>query len=271
MINRDSVHVWRVRLEAMALLPAAERAELVGIWRTLLSVEELRRADAFRAEAHRQDYIVAHAALRFVLGSYLGILPAMVSICASDGTKPVLTVAQREGDGSEFNREPAARVDLRFNMSHTSGAVLIGIAKGRELGVDIEWQRPLDDLEGMARTVMSSEEFLLWSRLEPTGQMAAFHRVWTRKESYLKAIGLGLYRSLQDVTVPVSADGLEDAMKDCRVVQDLSGQGSWTVLDVSAWPDYAASVCWEGADWPLLTVRDLDITQQDLAAMGDLD
>jgi 4'-phosphopantetheinyl transferase len=257
----------------MAGLSPGERTMLVESWRTLLSAEELRRADGFRGETYRQDYITAHAALRFVLGSYLRILPAMVSISASDGTKPVLSVAQQEMEAIELDREtePEARLDLRFNLSHTKGAVLIGVAAGREVGVDIEWQRPLDDLDGMARTVMSNEEISLWSKLEPERQMAAFYRLWTRKESYLKAIGLGLYRSLQDVTVPVFSDGLEDATKDCRIGQDRSGGGSWTVLDIPAWRGYAASVCWEGADRPLLTVRDLDIAQQDLAAMGDLD
>src|ERR1700735_964759 len=102
MISWSSVHVWRVRLEAMASMPAAERTTLIEAWRALLSVEELRRADAFRGEGFRQDYIAAHAALRFVLGNYLRILPVAVSICALNGTKPAIAGAQREIDATEL-------------------------------------------------------------------------------------------------------------------------------------------------------------------------
>ncbi len=269
MINRDSVDVWRVRLDAMAALPAGERAERLASWRSMLSAKEQRRAGAFIALEHEQAYVAAHAALRFVLGMYLGVSPSLVDIGSSDGSKP--TLASTEDMGAN-DRDLVEKVlpDLRFNLSHTWGAVLIGVAIGREVGVDIEWQRPMEDLEGIARSVMSDEELSLWHELEPENRLRAFYHVWTRKESYLKAIGLGLYRSLQDVTVPVSADALEDAQGYSRRVLDRSGEGIWSVLDVPAWAGYSASVCWEGAGVPLLAVRNLDIGRCDLTAIGGL-
>jgi 4'-phosphopantetheinyl transferase len=269
MIDRDTIHVWRVQLDAMTTLPGDEQAARLESWRAMLSAEEQRRAGAFLALEHRQDYVAAHAALRFVLGMYLGVSPSLLDIGASGGTKPTLAVTAGVGskDRDFWEKEWP---DLRFNLSHTRGAVLIGIAIGRELGVDIEWQRPLDDLEGMARSVMSNEELLQWNALEPENRTRAFYRVWTRKESYLKAIGLGLFRNLQDVTVPVSADALEDAQRDSRRVLDRSGEGAWSVLDIPAWAGYSASVCWESAGVPPLVVRDLDIVRCDLAAIGGL-
>ena len=268
MIDRDSIHVWRVRLDAMAALPAHERAARLESWRAMLSSEERRRAEAFLVLEHGQAYVAAHAVLRFVLGMYLGVSPASVDIGPSDGTKPTLATAGKGANDRDFVEKEWP--DLRFNLSHTRGAVLIGIAIGRELGVDIEWQRPIEDLEGMARSVMSDGELLRWDALEPENRMRAFYHVWTRKESYLKAIGLGLYRSLQDVTVPVSADALEDAQEDSRLVLDRSGMGMWSVLDVLAWAGYSASVCWEGVELPSLVVRDLDVVRCDLTAIGEL-
>ena len=269
MIDRDTIHVWRVHLDAMTVLTGDEQTARLESWRAMLSAEEQRRAGAFLAIEHRQNYVAAHAALRFVLGMYLGVSPALVAIGPSDGTKPTLAVTAGMGanDRGFVERE---WLDLRFNLSHTRGAVLIGVATGRELGVDIEWQRPIDDLEGMARSVMSSEELSRWNHLRPESRMCAFYQVWTRKESYLKAIGLGLFRSLQDVTVPVSADALEDAQRDSRRVLDGSGEGVWSVLDIPSWAGYSASVCWEGAAVPRLVVRDLDIAQCDLTAIGGL-
>jgi len=268
MIDRDSIHVWRVRLDAMAALPVTERAARLESWRVMLSAEERRRAGAFVAIEHGENYVVAHAVLRFVLGVYLGVSPSLIELGPSDGTKPTLAAASMGANRREFVQKEWP--DLRFNLSHTRGAVLIGIATGRELGVDIEWQRPIENLEGMARTVMSDEEVLRWNALEPENRMRAFYHVWTRKESYLKAIGLGLYRSLQDVTVPVSTDALEDAQGDSRLVFDRSGAGTWSVLDVPAWKGYSASICWEGPGVPRLTVRNLDIIECDLTVTGRL-
>lgn len=268
MIDRDSIHVWRVRLDAMAALPVNERAARLKSWRAMLSAEERRRAGAFASIEHGEVYIVAHAVLRFVLGVYLGVSPSLIEIGPSDGTKPTLAAASRGANHREFTAKEW--LDLRFNLSHTRGAVLIGIAAGRELGVDVEWQRPMEDLEGMARSVMSDRELSQWNALELKNRMRAFYHVWTRKESYLKAIGLGLFRSLQDVTVPVSADAMEDSARDSRVVLDRSGEGTWSVLDVAAGASYSASVCWEGTEAPSLVVRDLDITRCDLTVIGGL-
>jgi 4'-phosphopantetheinyl transferase len=236
----------------------------------MLSAEERRRADSFRAEVHQQNYIAAHGALRFVLGMYLGVLPASIEIHPSDGTKPALAAAPiSTAAGLSGEERLDSGFDLRFNLSHTHGAVLIGVAIGRELGVDIEWQRPMEDLEGIALSVMSDEELGLWKALKPEDRARAFYQVWTRKESYLKAIGLGLYRSLQDVTVPVSADS--DGPIDSRLIQDRAGQGVWVVTDIPAGEGYSASICWEGVDVPQLAVRDLDIAQCDLTGVGKLD
>jgi 4'-phosphopantetheinyl transferase len=232
----------------------------------MLSAEERHRADSFRADGHGQDYIAAHAALRFVLGMYQGVLPGTIDIRSSSGTKPVLEFIPIL---TELGLVRDERLDLRFNLSHTHGAVLIGVAIGRELGIDVEWHRPMDDLEAMARSVMSDEELGLWKTLKPGDGTLAFYQVWTRKESYLKAIGLGLYRSLQDVTVPFFGDG--DSPIDSRLVQDRAGRGAWTVMDIPAWAGYSAAICWEGADVPQLTVRDLDIVQCDLTGIGELD
>jgi 4'-phosphopantetheinyl transferase len=245
-------------LDAFAALPEFERGRRLKLWHTTLSAEEQRRADSFKTEALRGDYIAAHAGLRLVLGRYLNVLPAVVQIQAGEGIKPSLA---KGAIWVEIDQGREDRLDLRFNLSHTRGAVLIGVTAGREIGVDIEWQRPMEDLEAMARSVMSDEELELWKALGHAMRARAFYQVWTRKEAYLKAIGLGLYRSLQDVTVPVSAGCLDRPQR----VLDRAEERDWMVMDISVSADHAAAVCWQGADQPKLTVRDLDIVRSDLS------
>jgi 4'-phosphopantetheinyl transferase len=257
MLSRDSVHVWRVRLDA----GSSGSALGVTSWRDVLSVEEQRRADAFRGEEHRRDYIQAHVALRCVLGNCLGIAPASVRFTAgstsgtgidgkvSGSIKPAL---MRAGNQLE-------QLDMRFNLSHTRGAALIGVGVGLELGIDIEWHRPMDDLDAIARSVMSNTETEQWLLLKPEVRTRAFYHLWTRKEAYLKAIGLGLYRNLQDVTVPVSPDYLDDAPGRVYLVQDRAGAGKWSVRDVPVREGYSASLCCEGKQVPRIVVQEFDL------------
>lgn len=151
------------------------------------------------------------------------------------------------------------RPDLRFNLSHTRGAALIGIGVGLELGIDIEWHRPMNDLDALARSVMSDTEMEQWLILKPEDRTRAFYHLWTRKEAYLKAIGLGLYRDLQEVTVPVSPDCLDDVPGRVYLVRDRAGKGRWNVRDIQVPEGYSASLCCEGEKTPRIVVQELDL------------
>lgn len=255
MLGRNGIHVWRLRLDT-----APDTARLES-WRRLLSPEELRRADGFHGEVQRRDYVTAHAALRVVLGRYLGMTPGAVPLAvrppaipgeiAAAPTKPSLAI--REGTGE-------AAADLRFNLTHTAGAALIAAGVGREIGVDIERSRPLDDLDAMAHTIFSEVEFALWSALPEENRLESFYRVWTRKEAYLKAIGLGLYRELQDVTVPVTLTPF-NGPGEAQCVRDAAGRGRWMVSDVAVVEGCSGAVCWEGEGLEQIVVADLDLEE----------
>ena len=238
--------MWRLGPEQLAAAADEGMAARHSDWRTMLSIAEQRRADAFRAEQHGRDYLVAHVGLRVVLGRLVQAPPALLRFSAKDGVKPSLM--------ADWETSPE-QLDLRFNLSHTQGAVLIAVAEGFEVGVDVERQRPLEDLEGMARTVMSDMESAHWQRLSPELRCQAFYRLWTRKEAYLKAIGLGLFRDLHEVTVPVSPGSLAEP----AVVTDQNGDGVWSVLDVPVWEGFSASLCWQGASAVGVVVKDLSL------------
>jgi 4'-phosphopantetheinyl transferase len=261
MIDTETIEIWRVPLDESQL-------DQHGAWRGVLSSEEQLRADTFHADAHRREYVIAHVALRTVLGRRLGVAPAEVQFAegsfagngmhgkAAGRIKPALRFA---GTSSSPDREPVSgpSLDIRFNLSHTRGAALVGVALGRELGVDIERQRPMEDLEAIARSVMSSKEWEGWLAIPRELQERAFYRLWTRKEAYLKAIGLGLYRNLQEVTVPATAESLETGK--VHLVQDRAGAGDWQVIDIEAGPGYAAGISLEGAGAARLVIRDLSL------------
>jgi 4'-phosphopantetheinyl transferase len=259
MFVTEPIEVWRVSLDECQFYASGE-------WREMLSREEQSRADSFLVEDHRRDYVVAHLALRILLGRRLGVSPEQVKFLegsfaasgmhgkSSGRSKPALmlgTTAVAALDPRSGNSP-----DLRFNLSHTRGSAVIGLACGRELGVDIERQRPMGDLDAIASSVMSAKERMAWRTISEKDQECAFYRLWTRKEAYLKAIGLGLFRSLQAVTVPVMAQALD--IGTLHMVEDAEGSGAWQVLDIGHSAEYAAAVCLEGAQEARLMVSDLE-------------
>ncbi|MCL4401055.1 MAG: 4'-phosphopantetheinyl transferase superfamily protein [Acidobacteria bacterium] len=111
--------------------------------------------------------------MRRILGSCLGIDPALVPLERSAKGKPILA-------------EPYAR--LKFNMAHSGEAGLYAVGFGREIGVDIERVRPIREAEGIANRFFSPAERSLLD-----GTPESFFAVWTRKEALLKATGEGIF------------------------------------------------------------------------------
>jgi len=187
--------------------------------------------------------------LRRVLGDCLDLPAAQVRFVAGSFDSNGMHVAGRIkpalllGNGREA---AAPAIDLRFNLSHTRGMALIGAAIGREVGIDIEQVRPMEDLDAMARSVMSPAELMRWLALAETDREWAFYRLWARKEAYLKAIGLGLYRSFQEVTVPVGSGLLNEHAVQVHLVEDRAGIGRWQVRDVAVEGNFAAAICVRG-------------------------
>jgi len=236
MVSPATLEIWRLPPEALRL------SQSLNLHATL-SPEEQQRAAAFHLEKDRSLYTAAHAALRIILSRLTGLPPQTLPIVSENGAKPTLA---------------GNPLDLRFNLSHTHNAILIATTTGREIGIDIEWHRPVADIEEIAGAVMSSSELATWKLLDSQQRIHAFYHLWTRKEAYLKAIGLGLYRELQAITIPVTANALQAPV----LAEDRSEEtapGPWQLSDLPVWEEYAAAVCWQGADTPPIAMHDLTL------------
>ncbi len=171
---------------------AAERIRLA----TLLSSDEQARAARFVFDRDRERYIVGRGRLREVLARELGGDGAGLTFSYTEHGKPFL-------DGAA----------LRFNLSHSEGVAALAVAHDVDLGVDVEFVRPLK--EDIAARYFSRAEMAALAKLADGDQLEGFYRCWTRKEAVVKAIGEGLSRALDsfDVTVaknaPASIERLE--------------------------------------------------------------
>jgi 4'-phosphopantetheinyl transferase len=75
--------------------------------------------------------------------------------------------------------------------------------------------------------------------LAPGVRARAFFDVWTRKEAYVKARGLGLAMPLDSFDV-AAAPAATDALLATR--PDSGDAARWTVRDLAAPPGYAAAL-----------------------------
>lgn len=85
-----------------------------------------------------------------------------------------------------------------FNISHTKGIVACALGE-TELGIDVERVREVS--KSMERRVLSEEE-REW--LSTQKREEAFIRLWTLKESYIKATGEGLTMELSKISFQFS-------------------------------------------------------------------
>ncbi|HEY0912045.1 MAG TPA: 4'-phosphopantetheinyl transferase superfamily protein, partial [Bradyrhizobium sp.] len=87
-------------------------------------------------------------------------------------------------------------------LSHSRGIGMIGIAD-TEVGVDVETLRTFADRDAVAKRFFASGEVNRLERLAEPARQEAFFACWTRKEAYVKAIGLGLAAPLDSFEVSV--------------------------------------------------------------------
>lgn len=96
----------------------------------------------------------------------------------------------------------AAYPGIHVSISHCRGAVVVA-ASDRRIGVDVEWIRP-HNRYAAARMLRPVELSMVLSAQEPDRQ---FFRYWTLKESYVKALGVGLAYPVRRLAVSVATDG----------------------------------------------------------------
>ncbi len=151
----------------------------------LLSAEERAKAERFAFAHDRDCYVAAHALTRATLSAFFARAPQDWTFVRGAHGKP--RVDSHDGSGR-----------LCFNLSHTRGCVAVAVALDRDVGVDVERIAPDRADEEVARQLFAAAEFAALCDEPKAGRAEAFFDVWTLKEAYIKAVGLGVALPLQD-------------------------------------------------------------------------
>ena len=223
-LHQNEVHLWSVSLETAS--------EKLGYFRSTLSADEKERVDRFLKIEDGERYTITRGALRFLLGAYLAIEPGEIEFAYNALGKPSLA-----GMGAQ----PA----LNFSVSHSGAQALLGFARGRRIGVDLECVSPEPDVLELAERYFSSNEFETLRSLTAEMQHEAFYCGWTRKEAYLKARGEGIFFGLERVEVSL-VPGKRAKIK--KVSDDPNASENWILEHLLPAPNYIGAVAAEGHD-----------------------
>lgn len=129
----------------------------------------------------------------------------------------------------EFGKPYLKDCELHFNVSHSGEYLVIAISE-KPVGIDI--QEPKNIRDGMYRKVVQPEECVLIGE----DRQEDFLRLWTLKESFVKAEGKGLRISMKDYYFEVEND---------RYFVNYGGQRAlWTFnIEETLVEGYFISVC----------------------------
>lgn len=79
-----------------------------------------------------------------------------------------------------------------FNISHSGDYVVCVFGRISDIGIDIEKRRPLEEIDLIAQSFFSKAERDLLNKCPPQKREFLFFKIWTLKESYIKARKMGV-------------------------------------------------------------------------------
>jgi 4'-phosphopantetheinyl transferase len=197
-----------------------------------LSQEEQERAARFHFGYLRRRFIAGRGILRTILAVYLHTHPGRVSFEYSAFGKP--------GLGGDFQSN-----GLSFNLAHSHELALAAVTRGRLIGVDIESQSLLADADEIASRYFASEEFQVFRQLPSQMRQAAFFTCWTRKESFIKAIGEGLSYPLDRFCVTFTPG---EPARLLHIDGNVQAASRWSLYSLQPGNGYVAAMVVEGQD-----------------------
>jgi 4'-phosphopantetheinyl transferase len=170
-----------------------ERAAFQALADRVLSPDEHARAARFTHRRAQRTYRGARALVRQALSRY--------------GDTPAADWRFGEAElGKPFVAAPPC--PLGYNLSHTRGLAAVAVVAAGEVGCDVEHLGRRGRLDAIAQRFFAPAELAAMVGLDAAALRARFFDVWTLKEAYTKARGLGLHLPTTRYAVLLDGTGL---------------------------------------------------------------
>jgi 4'-phosphopantetheinyl transferase len=171
VLDDDDVHVWYCSYEDV------RDEALLARYDALMNEEERARHRRFYFERDRHMFLVTRALVRTVLSEYADCAPEDWTFALNPWGRPHIS-------------GPVA--GPFFNLSNTHGLVACAVSRSQRIGVDVENTTRNTEPLAIADRFFSEAEVAALKALPDDQHRTRFFSLWTLKEAYIKARGMGL-------------------------------------------------------------------------------
>ena len=209
----DLVRVW--------IIPCDVPPEISARCTDVLDDGERARAAAFLTARDRQQFVIAHGALRILAGRQLNAPAEALTWIPGEHGKPELAPPWS---------------DLRTSLSHSASLIAVATSAHRTVGIDIQHLMPaLDTVALSARFFPPDEAGYVGAAPDASMRADRFAHLWARKEAVVKAAGGRLWPNLR----------IE--VRDREIVSCAEPASTYRIADVPAPAGFRAAVALSGA------------------------
>lgn len=202
-LHAGTVHLWYTSV-AHTSIPFDDPL-------SVLDEEERDRAARFHFDRDQKLFVLGRAFLRCLLARYTGAHAAQIRF-------------KQNQYGKLFLEYPVSPV--QFNVAHSGDCIIHAIARGTGVGVDVETLRGFEAPETISSYFAPGEQAWLLAT-DPHEVNAGFFTLWTCKEAYIKALGLGLSKPLDSFEISLAKSREPKILFDS---DDNTLPNSWRLL-----------------------------------------
>lgn len=206
-LEEREVHLWLMRwpnIESMIL----------EHW-DLLEDSEKMEVSYFRNQEDRMRSGSGRIISKMLLAQYLKVANSAIKIVKGKFGKP----GMKRIKGKEL---------LKYSVSHSAAMVAIAITKKCAIGVDTEIVRAFPEYKEIASNFFTKKESEAVCKSQ---NVERFFYYWTAKEAYVKALGLGLQKSLNSFSVQAG-----------HIVEGGKLRSDWQVISGKGRKEYATTI-----------------------------
>lgn len=145
-----------------------------------LPTKEKQNINLYKTFKLQTNYLVTRAVLRKVLSKYISVRPHEIIFTKNSFGKPRISTSQNQHN-------------IYFNISHSKDILCIAVSKVDEIGIDIEFKDESININDIQDLCLSDKEKrFMHSLANHSLKIDFFYKIWTLKESIVKAIGCGM-------------------------------------------------------------------------------
>lgn len=169
-LNTNHIDLWFIE-------PHQLSTEAMTSLRALLSNDEVLKLQQYKNKPTQYTSTVTRSLCRLILAQYTNTTPQSLKFIRNQHGKPELV--------DNINT-------LRFNLSHNNELIVMVVCANDDIGCDIENPKRKINVELISRRYFAKQEHKQLSHLTGEQQKKRFFEIWTLKEAFVKATGIGI-------------------------------------------------------------------------------